>query len=485
MPPPLPVRNRQQHSEALNTDIVSVIGQVQAQRVSMGLDPSQMLIIEFTARLDSEVRKILEENLNLRILSEVATERPIPVPDFSVEAHAPNASRNKRIIATLDQTQLKIESIEPVRGSDGEEDQRKSRFIFATSLSAKFFKLFVERNPAMADFKVFEPVKRQRETFYKTLVQFSDSTSIEQLQRELAAYSANGPRVLLTAIQRATLFDALEYFHAVSPEDRLGINARENGFPNGEFYFDLDLWHTGEDADLEKSNARIAVEHAEGRVTDIKAVADMLILVRVLGNEATARKLLEYDRVSRLDLPPSLHQQLFDVLQQRVAAPPTPHFGEDMPKACVVDSGIMPSHPLMSGGLVASRDFDSGDNTTVDTMGHGTHVAGIVVYGDIVHSLQQNQWVPKVQVLNAKVLGMGGFGLPEFSDVKRAETQLEEAIRWAFEEHECRVFNLSLGNPASMYSRGHQLPWALMLDTLTRELDILIVVSAGNNTEVV
>jgi hypothetical protein len=42
------------------------------------------------------------------------------------------------------------------------------------------------------------------------------------------------------------------------------------------------------------------------------------------------------------------------------------------------------------------------------------------------------------------------------------------------------LFNLSLGNDALKVGRGHQHPWALLLDELAHELDIVIVVSAGN-----
>ncbi len=153
----------------------------------------------------------------------------------------------------------------------------------------------------------------------------------------------------------------------------------------------------------------------------------------------------------------------------------------DMPRACVVDSGVMPGHPLLSGTVIDSRDFDSGDGTPVDTVGHGTHIAGTVVYGDVALCIPRNEWNPKVLVVSAKVLHKGPFGRAEFADEKRAETQIEEAIRWAATSYECRIFNLSLGNAASKYSRGHQLPWALLLDRLASELNIVLVVSAGNN----
>jgi hypothetical protein len=475
-----PLRDREEHSRLLTSGIESAVEAVHMERQKLGLAPSQMLVLEFTDVLGFDVRKILEEYLGLYILSEVAIERELNAPIFSAEVSAPEGYNNRRLIATLDHAQLQIESIESVRASSGNEDSRKTRFIFTTRLAAKLFKPYIERSQAWAGWKVIVETKL-RDTFYKTLVQFPDEASIERLRAELAAYRINGAQVQLTAIQRAKLFDAFEQIGSVSANDRLGTQAKETGFPEGQFYFDLDLWHTGEDAIQEMRNATTIIENAGGRVSNIKAVADMLILVRVEGTEEVARKLLAYDRVSRLDLPPNLPPQVFDILDYRYR-PSTPRFEANMPRACVIDSGVLPGHPLMSGGVIDSRDFDSGERTPVDRVGHGTHVAGIVVYGNVVEAMQQNRWIPKVQVVNAKVMRRGPSGTSEFAEEKRAEEQLEEAIRWAVGTQQCRVFNLSLGNVASMYSRGHQLPWALLLDTLARELDIVIIVSSGNNT---
>ena len=475
-----PLRDRATHSAALRANIDSAIETTQAEREALGLNPSQMLVLEFTALLDADVRKYLEDRLGLYILSETAVERELPQEIFSVEIKAPERQRVARMTAVLNQTQHQIVRIESGRTSNGEVDVRKAKFIFHSRLDARAFNLAMKRAPAWTGWQVLEVEAKKRETLFKTLVQFPNDYAIAQLRAELAAYTTNsGATQLLTPIQRATLFDAFQRIGVVSAEDRLGAQATEKGFPAGSFYFDVDLWHTGEDADQEKRDARTAIEQIGGRVSDIKAVAGMLILVRVAGNEETARKLLQYDRVSRLDLPPTLPPQAFDVLDTAYR-PATPQFGENMPMACVIDSGVLPGHPLLSGGVIDSQDFDSGENTAVDRAGHGTHVAGIVVYGNMVKAISQNRWTPKVQVLNAKIMRKAALGGTDFADEKRVETQLEDAIRWAANKG-CRTFNLSIGDISRTYS-GHQLPWALLLDTLARELDIVIVVATGNNT---
>lgn len=118
----------------------------------------------------------------------------------------------------------------------------------------------------------------------------------------------------------------------------------------------------------------------------------------------------------------------------------------------------------------------------MDRAGHGTHVAGIIVYGDIVQCLNANRWEPQVRLLSAKILRTSESGTAVFSDEneKRAETQLTEAVTYFHREYGCRVFNLSLGHYSRIYREGRQLPWALVLDELARRLDIVLVVAGGN-----
>jgi hypothetical protein len=57
---------------------------------------------------------------------------------------------------------------------------------------------------------------------------------------------------------------------------------------------------------------------------------------------------------------------------------------------------------------------------------------------------------------------------------------MRDAIRYLRETFGCRVFNVSLGDDRLPYQNGKVSPWASVLDTLARDLDIVIVVSAGN-----
>jgi len=195
-----------------------------------------------------------------------------------------------------------------------------------------------------------------------------------------------------------------------------------------------------------------------------------------------ASMLLELEIVARVDLPPVLpaaYTALYrecDPLPEHLAPEGTE------PVVVVVDSGVLAGHPLLRGWILDERDFGSGENTVADRQGHGTQVAGLAVYGDVARCLETGVWTPRAMVASAKVLRRHpeDESRPVFPEDKRPERLVEMAIRYFHKERQCRVFNLSHGNDCDIYAGGRQFAWAELLDKLARELDVVLVVSAGN-----
>jgi len=73
------------------------------------------------------------------------------------------------------------------------------------------------------------------------------------------------------------------------------------------------------------------------------------------------------------------------------------------------------------------------------------------------------------------------LGNPVFPADKRPEQIVKEAIEFFHNHYHCRVFNLSLGDSDYVYGGGRQMTWAGMIDQLARDLDVVIIVSTGNN----
>ena len=110
----------------------------------------------------------------------------------------------------------------------------------------------------------------------------------------------------------------------------------------------------------------------------------------------------------------------------------------------VVDSGIATSHVALAGKVVHSVSFVTGDPSTNDVFGHGTHIAGIIAGSESaasnVTSLYKGGIAPGAHLINVRVLGAQGGGYT--SDVIAG-------IQWTIAnrlKYAIKVVNLSLGH---------------------------------------
>jgi serine protease AprX len=141
----------------------------------------------------------------------------------------------------------------------------------------------------------------------------------------------------------------------------------------------------------------------------------------------------------------------------------------------VVDSGITP-HAALANKVVANVSFVTGDPSTLDAFGHGTHVAGIIAGSGSaarnVTNLYDGGIAPGVQLVNVRVLGADGSG--QTSDVIAG-------IEWAVanrKQYNIRVINLSIGHPVDEPSLTDPLCEAVAGAV---NAGIVVVAAAGND----
>lgn len=318
----------------------------------------------------------------------------------------------------------------------------------------------------------------------RVTVQFDTVDEVRSFRREIEAYGCGDKAAtLMPEGMRQKFFDAVEWIGTQSREDRTGQRLAKEGIPSQpEFALDVDLWHPGtEDAARHISNQlRFICTRHGGRVQD-EMRTQSLLLARINGNATLLDVLLDLDIVACVNLPPKLdkaHDVLFDdvVGMAHIPAPVG-----DEPMVTVIDSGVLSGHRLLAGWVLDEQDFGTTENAPTDFHGHGTQVAGLALYGDVGACLREQSWTPAVLILNAKVLEKDAWGEPSFPEDRRPERMIEEAIRHFHQNKGCRVFNLSLGARGDVYRSGaRQFAWAHVLDGLAKELDIVIVVAAGN-----
>jgi Subtilase family len=161
-------------------------------------------------------------------------------------------------------------------------------------------------------------------------------------------------------------------------------------------------------------------------------------------------------------------------------AAPTPP-DADAPAVCVIDSGIQEAHTLIGPAVdsAASCCFLPGKTANdvgdfVEPGGHGTRVAGAVLYGELVAKDGTPQLPFWIQ--NARMLDENN-SLPV--ELFPPQAMRAAVMRYHHGPRQTRLFNHSIN--ASWFCRTRYMSaWAAEIDLLCSELDILVVQSAGN-----
>jgi serine protease AprX len=148
----------------------------------------------------------------------------------------------------------------------------------------------------------------------------------------------------------------------------------------------------------------------------------------------------------------------------------------------VIDSGIS-AHPDLNGAngtsrVIYSQSFVSGDSTTADKFGHGTHVTGLIG-GTGASSGTANGYAatyagvaPNVKFINLRVLDQNGSGTD--SGVIAA---IEQAISLQ-STYNIRVINMSLGRPVF---ESYTLDPVDQAVEAAWKAGIVVVAASGNN----
>jgi hypothetical protein len=161
------------------------------------------------------------------------------------------------------------------------------------------------------------------------------------------------------------------------------------------------------------------------------------------------------------------------------AAPTAPD--ADAPAVCVIDSGIQEAHVLIQPAIdnATSHCFLPGKSANdvgdfVAPGGHGTRVAGAVLYGEIV--LKDGTPQLPFWIQNARMLDENN-SMPE--ELFPPQAMRAAVTRYHHGPRQTRIFNHSIN--ANGYCRTRYMSaWAAEIDSLSSDFDVLIVQSSGN-----
>lgn len=316
----------------------------------------------------------------------------------------------------------------------------------------------------------------------RTLVLFSSSDELTEFREKLAAFG-RGVQHDKKNPAFANFIANVEAIAEVAPRDRIGVRAREAGFTEvedfvgGEGYIlDIELWDLGR-RELRERKINDIARYAEalgGEELD-RHIGPNLTMVRLRGDGAIARALLSIEEIAELDFPPEPDLSAGDFIDLVLGdLPEVGDLHDEAPLIGIIDSGIN-DHPLIADVLVGAIGVPD-TLGTADDHGHGTFVGGIATFGDLRAQLGARQLQRSARLCSAKVIDDTG----NFPNSRLAPRLMREAITRLNEEFGCRIFVIALGDRTKMIEGGKVGPWAQTLDELVRELDVVVIVAAGN-----
>jgi hypothetical protein len=392
-------------------------------------------------------------HLALQRETPVTDKRPAQPPRFNTPADVRRHSLG--LLESLTNTRKQCE------GDEGGFDDRK------------LIKFSVDKGFNPDDLQKISPtiefVSQEQET---VVIGFASDAALADFEQRLTTM-AKGESVTYKQV-----FFALRGLDGWSPDDRKGWALKTLGFPEtDDFLLDVELWpledHPGsrtlEDISFETWLRDKAIEKKD------KVIQLGLMLYRVLCNMDQAELLLRNRDVRCVDLPPNFRLERSVIFQDLGNLPEIQVPSIDAPGVVVLDSGLATGHLLLKAAVGEAKSFLPGESAN-DENGHGTHVGGLALYGDFEHCLRTRKFIPRLRLFSARILDKDNSNNTGF-----IENHIEHAVRYFKKAHACKVFNLSFGDSSKPYLGGHIKGLSVVLDTLSRELDILFIVSAGNH----
>lgn len=300
----------------------------------------------------------------------------------------------------------------------------------------------------------------------------------EQLHMYASGADEDGAKAPLSSI-----FGTIESIEPYGREDRIGLGIAELLTVGATSVVDISLWPSP------------TFEETQRRLRNVET------LLSRHNSEVIARDDRPQFTVLRARVAAAALDELLDLgVVETIRTPPVPFLDPadwrtltaddltvsvlDAPPVGVLDDAIEGSHPLLAAALAAQHEFAARGYPWQQRGHHGSMVAGLAVFGDIESSLKVGTaFSGGGPVVGARVLEPDPR-LPtrtRFPMAPLPHQLVEQAVRKLNADYGIRVFNLSFGY-AEPFIGPHVSQLTEIIDLLVRELDIVIVVAAGNTS---
>lgn len=326
----------------------------------------------------------------------------------------------------------------------------------------------------------------------EAVIVFADSGNLDRFRARLGEYAEgpgepqpreDGEGMTEPTAHHEGFFDAIDGLRFTEAGDRLTprLQAAVVEGANVEHLFDVEYWFVGSqerrDEWMEEA-ASVASQRGADLLDTYVSVGAGVALARFRGSKEAIEALAKIDQVASIDLVPTPaleRSELYDLqdVQDIEVSEPDPN----APVIGMIDSGVLEGHPVLEPAIaeatVLHPEFGGQGE---DTAGHGTLVAGIALYGNVVAAAREGSFDPEFWLASVRVLDDDA----RFPDSVNWVKAISEAIIYLAESWQVRVINLSIGDPDSPFGGGKSTALAAELDTLIRRYQLVLIISAGN-----
>ncbi|MFH1097768.1 MAG: S8 family peptidase [Candidatus Desantisbacteria bacterium] len=318
-------------------------------------------------------------------------------------------------------------------------------------------------------------------------VVFSDNQSLNEFKRKLTIYGSEEG-------SKYDFFNAFGTLRDIPREEKIGERLKSQPLEDSPEFIDIELWRM---IDEQKNIAFINElksaypDQSKLRITD-QLITKSFVLLRVKLTKTEFDEIVELKEIARVDRPSLPTFNPFEIKNIDIAELERNSPDENAAGILIIDSGIISNHPLLEKCIGGEENFQTGEQSLQDTVGHGTAVAGCAAYGDIEKSISDKVFSPSNWIFSAKVMyaetnSVTGQKNAIYDSEKLVEHQLQEAVVsfLSNSEHRIRIVNISLGNRYEVWRKSYtrQLPLATIIDELAYAFpNVVFIVSTGNQS---
>ncbi len=138
------------------------------------------------------------------------------------------------------------------------------------------------------------------------------------------------------------------------------------------------------------------------------------------------------------------------------------------PFICLIDTGVVEKHPILDGTVINSILKTKDSDLSNDEDGHGTHLTGTLLYGDLEEKIESEEIFPQAKLISVKIAKE--YQMKNISDINN---KIIDSIREVYDNYGCKLYILTYlpsYNPFSSGTKTREHQLSRMLDSIINEL---------------